>query len=121
MNTSETEKVILTSRNTSHHIKEQESDGRDEGHNLAERKLVRVCARMCVCIRECMYARSVCVHFILFLIVHYMIKSMWTPYSWHYALGQVALASTKPKFVRRTASWQSMIHHSRESVSTAPE
>ena len=35
--------------------------------------------------------------------------------------GSVLLASTKPRFVCRTARWQSVIHHSRERVSTAPE
>jgi hypothetical protein len=31
------------------------------------------------------------------------------------------LATAKPPFVRRTAKWRSVIHHSREHVSTAPE
>ena len=35
--------------------------------------------------------------------------------------GSVLLASTKPRFVHRTARWWSVIHHSRERVSTAPE
>ena len=35
--------------------------------------------------------------------------------------GSVLLAFAKPRFVRRTARWWSMIHHSRECVSTAPE
>jgi hypothetical protein len=35
--------------------------------------------------------------------------------------GTVFLASAKPGFICRTARWRSMIHHFRESVSTAPE
>jgi hypothetical protein len=35
--------------------------------------------------------------------------------------GRVLLASAKPRFVRRTARWGSIIHHFRECVSTAPE
>ena len=35
--------------------------------------------------------------------------------------GGALLASSKPRFVRRTARWWSVIHHSRECVSTAPE
>ena len=33
----------------------------------------------------------------------------------------ILLASAKPRFVRRTARWWSVVHHSRECVSTAPE
>jgi hypothetical protein len=35
--------------------------------------------------------------------------------------GSLLLASAKPRFVCRTARWWSVIHHSREHVSTAPE
>jgi hypothetical protein len=35
--------------------------------------------------------------------------------------GSVLLASAKPRFVYRTARWWSVIHHSRECVSTAPD
>ena len=35
--------------------------------------------------------------------------------------GNVLLAPTKPRFVRRTARWWNVIHHSRERVSTSPE
>jgi hypothetical protein len=41
-------------------------------------------------------------------------------YSWHCALGQVALGhppSAKARFVCRTARWWSVIHHSRERIS----
>ena len=34
--------------------------------------------------------------------------------------GSVLLASAKPRFVSRTAGWGSMIHHSKEGISTAP-
>ena len=35
--------------------------------------------------------------------------------------GSVLLASTKPRFIHRTARWWSLIHHSRQTISTAPE
>jgi hypothetical protein len=35
--------------------------------------------------------------------------------------GSVLLASSQPRFVHRTAKWWSMIHHSREYVSTVPQ
>jgi hypothetical protein len=35
--------------------------------------------------------------------------------------GSVLLASAKPRFVRRNTRWWSVIHHSRERVSTPPE
>jgi hypothetical protein len=35
--------------------------------------------------------------------------------------GSILLTSTKPRWICRTARWWSMIHHSRERVSTAPE
>ena len=45
--------------------------------------------------------------------------------TWQLALcigtGSILLASTKPRFVRRTARWWSVIHYSREGFSTAPE
>ena len=35
--------------------------------------------------------------------------------------GSVLLASSNPKFIRWTARWWSLIHHSRDCVSSAPE